>query len=63
MIKLILKREVVLSGLWCSKQEFDGVYKDDFPALIELLNEDLVQVIKEAGGLEGLIESAVWEEA
>ena len=61
MIKLTLKKEVVLSDSWCSKKDFDEVYKDDLPSLIDLLNEDWLQVIEEAGGLEGLIESATWK--
>lgn len=63
MIVLKIKPEIRLKGdTWMSAQEWDEEFKDNLPALVELLNEDWMSVIEEAGGLEGLIVSAEWQE-
>lgn len=58
-LRVYLKHEVVLSTLWCSKEEFDQIGE---AGVRELFGEDLLALLEDLGGVEGLVERVAWED-
>jgi len=59
-IRITLRKTVCLDDTWCSKEDFDEVFRGNKPALVELLNEDIISFLEDCGGIDGLIESFEW---
>ena len=62
-IRITLSKTVCLDDTWCSKEDFDDVFKGNKASLVELLNEDIISFLENCGGIDGLIESFEWVES
>ncbi len=61
-IEITIAAQVQLEDVWVDRETWNNVYKGNLPLLLELLNEDVLEVLYEIGGLEGIIKSATWVE-
>ena len=62
-LKLILKREVVLNDphdVWIDFDAWREYYEDNLNGLVELFEEDIDLLLRQVGGLVGIIEDVQW---
>jgi len=57
-----LSKDVELSDIWSDRKDYEACYKDNLPALLELLEEDILSFIDEAGGLASIVTASYWKE-